>query len=159
MINDKEKEYLRYDRRAQSLLRSGVSILASPSTLGSSAISPIFRAPYNYYERSIKRYVSRDHDVLELCSGAGLHTYVLIQAGARVVATDISKKCLEVLARRMDGSVVETRVADMESLPFRAKCFDVVSIAGGLSYGDPALVDAEIRRVLRPGVFSSVLIP
>lgn len=42
-------------------------------------------------------------------------------------------------------------MADMEMLPFEANSFDVVTSAGSLSYGDPMLVDAEIRRVLRPG--------
>ena len=44
-----------------------------------------------------------------------------------------------------------TQVADMECLPFDASSFDVIVSAGSLSYGDPHLVDAEIRRVLRPG--------
>ena len=39
----------------------------------------------------------------------------------------------------------------MESLPFETHSFDVVAAAGSLSYGDPDLVDAEVRRVLRPG--------
>jgi len=39
----------------------------------------------------------------------------------------------------------------MEALPFRDNAFDAVTSAGSLSYGDPELVDAEIKRVLRPG--------
>ena len=39
----------------------------------------------------------------------------------------------------------------MECLPFEDNSFDVVASAGSLSYGNPDLVDAEIRRVLRPG--------
>jgi len=46
---------------------------------------------------------------------------------------------------------VKICVADMESLPFEANSFDVIAIAGSLSYGEPDLVDAEVRRVLRPG--------
>lgn len=39
----------------------------------------------------------------------------------------------------------------MESLPFDDSSFDVIACAGSLSYGEPLLVDTEIRRVLRPG--------
>jgi ubiquinone/menaquinone biosynthesis C-methylase UbiE len=87
--------------------------------------------------------------VLELCSGTGLNTYALVQTGARVLASDISSKSLEVLSTRIVN--VKTSVADIENLPFEEQSFDVVSIAGSLSYGAPDLVDAEIRRVLRPG--------
>jgi len=48
------------------------------------------------------------------------------------------------------GGHVMTQVADIETLPFADASFDVVACAGSLSYGEPALVDAEIRRVLRP---------
>jgi SAM-dependent methyltransferase len=45
----------------------------------------------------------------------------------------------------------------MENLLFDSGSFDVVACAGSLSYGDPQLVDAEVRRVLRPGgIFISV---
>lgn len=149
MNNDKKTEFLRYDARAQSLLAAGTSQVETAPVPGSLAIPPIFRAPYIYYEQCIRRYISQDHDVLELGSGTGLHTYALTHTGARVVASDISSHSLEVLSQRIGG--VTTQVADMESLPFEANSFDVVTIAGSLSYGDPDLVDAEIRRVLRPG--------
>jgi len=62
---------------------------------------------------------------------------------------DISSHALEVLSQRIEG--VTTLVADMESLLFEDNSFDVVASAGSLSYGIPELVDAQIRRVLRPG--------
>ncbi|MBU2622664.1 MAG: class I SAM-dependent methyltransferase [Proteobacteria bacterium] len=149
MNNYKKTEHLRYDKRAQSLLAAGNTAFGTEPPLGSLAISPIYRAPYTYYEQCIRRYISQDHDVLELGAGTGLHTYALTQTGARVVASDISSHSLEVISRRIKG--VTTRVADMESLPFEDNSFDVVTCAGSLSYGDPDSVDAEVRRVLRPG--------
>lgn len=131
-------------------MATGTSTVESAAVLGSLAIPRIFRAPYIHYEQCIRRYVSQDKDVLELGSGTGLHTYALTQTGARVVASDISSYSLEVLAQRIRGGV-KTRVADMDSLPFEADSFDVIAIAGSLSYGDPDIVDAEVRRVLRPG--------
>jgi SAM-dependent methyltransferase len=46
---------------------------------------------------------------------------------------------------------LETRVADMEALPFADGEFDAVACAGSLSYGDPDTVDASVRRVLKSG--------
>lgn len=149
MSNDKKTEYLRYDARAQCLLVAGTSKVETTLVPGSLAVPPVYRAPYSYYEQCIYQYICKEDDILELCSGTGLHTYVLAQTGARVVASDISSHSLEVLSQRIGG--VATRVADIESLPFEASSFDAVAIAGSLSYGDPDLVDAEIRRVLRPG--------
>jgi ubiquinone/menaquinone biosynthesis C-methylase UbiE len=149
MNNDKEIEFLRYDARAQTQLVVGRSAFAPEIFFGSLAIATVYRAPYSYYEQCIKQHISRDHDVLELGAGTGLHTRSLVQTGARVLASDISSYSLEVLEQRIKG--VTTRVTDMESLPFEDNSFDVVTSAGSLSYGDPDLVDAEIRRVLRPG--------
>lgn len=149
MNNDKKTEYLRYDARAQSLLAAGTYKVETALVPGSLAVPPVYRAPYSYYEQCIRQYICKEDDILELCSGTGLHTYALAQTGARVVASDISSHSLEVLSQRIGG--VATRVADIESLPFETSSFDAVAIAGSLSYGDPYLVDAEIRRVLRPG--------
>lgn len=150
MNDDKKKECLRYDARAQSLLTAGNSAVEASAVLGSLAVPLVYRAPYSYYEQCIHRHITQDHDVLELGSGTGLHTYALTQTGARVVASDISSHSLEVLSQRIVGGV-KTRVADMESLPFEGGSFDVVVCAGSLSYGNPDMVDAEIKRVLRPG--------
>jgi SAM-dependent methyltransferase len=150
MNHDKQTEYLRYDTRAQSLLAEEPSAVETARAFGSSTIPPVYRAPYSYYEQCIHRHIAQDHDVLELGSGTGLHTYALTQTGARVVAGDISSHSLEVLSQRIGGGV-KTRVADMESLPFEGSSFDVVACAGSLSYGNPDMVDAEIKRVLRPG--------
>jgi ubiquinone/menaquinone biosynthesis C-methylase UbiE len=149
MNKDKHAEYLRYDARAQALLAAGKSAVGLDSVFGALACSAVYCAPYSYYEQCIRQHITQDHDVLELGSGTGLHTYALAQTGARVVASDISSHSLEVLSQRIGG--VKTSVADMESLPFEEHSFDVVASAGSLSYGDPALVDAEVRRVLRPG--------
>jgi len=150
MNNDKKTEYLRYEARAQSLLAAGTSAVETAPVFGALAISPIYRAPYIYYEQCIRRYISQDHDVLELDAGTGLHTYALAQTGARVVSSDISSHSLKVLSKRIRGGL-RTYVADMECLPFEDNSFDVVASAGSLSYGNPELVDAEMRRVLRPG--------
>ena len=150
MSKDKKTECLRYDARAQSLLAAGNTAFGTELALGSLVIPPIFRAPYGYYEQRVRQYICKEDDVLELGAGTGLHTYALMQTGARVVASDISSHALEVLSQRIGGGV-KTQVADMESHTFEDSSFDVVTCAGSLSDGEPDLVDAEVRRVLRPG--------
>ena len=69
-----------------------------------------------------------------------------------MVAIDISHHALEVLRHGIKGKEkgLTTLASDMEALPFRNRSFDVVVCAGSLSYGEPALVDKEIKRVLKP---------
>ncbi len=83
----------------------------------------------------------------------GSHTRALLQSGAKVMASDISPNSLSLLRQRLNSTYenLETAVADIENLPFDANSFDVVVSAGCLSYGDPKLVDSEIKRVLRFG--------
>lgn len=146
--NDKYTDMHRYDSRARDILAEGQATGASVK-FGALACPTVLTSPYIYFEECIRQHITHNHDVLELGSGTGMHTLALAQTGARVVASDISCNSLAVLAQRIIG--VKTCVADMEFLPFENASFDVVTSAGSLSYGDPTLVDAEIRRVLRPG--------
>jgi SAM-dependent methyltransferase len=151
-MNDKSVERERYDERARLALNSKKG--AEPHELGAAGIPAELRAPYTFYERVIGTLISAKHEVLELGAGTGWHTGALLRSGATVTATDISPSSLALLVSSLGGVATGrliTRVADIENLPFDASSFDVVACAGSLSYGDPALVDAEILRVLRPG--------
>lgn len=151
MEKDKLVELHRYDARAQALLSASGS---APSVVGGADAMPQYlRTPYIFYEKCVGELIDSQDQVLELGAGTGLHTWALAQTGARVTATDISPSSLKLLEQRIVnmGASVGTQVADMESLPFADDSFDVVACAGSLSYGEPTLVDAEIRRVLRPG--------
>lgn len=152
MSRDKLIERDRYDAQARAQL-SGITDVLRKAVLGSDAIKPSLRTPYLVYEQTIRDLVHPDDRVLELAAGSGMHTQILLQTGAHVTATDISSESLKLLEQRVraDVGTLTTRIADMEALPFPDGVFDVVVCAGGLSYGTPAIVDAEIRRVLRPG--------
>ena len=150
MRDDKLAEFQRYDARAKAILaEKNVENIALSWSFGSSEIPLTLRAPYLYYEQCIHKYISKEHSVLEI--GSGLHTYALVQTGAYVVASDISKHSLLVLRHRIKTGRLETVTGDMESLPFGNESFDVICSAGSLSYGDPDLVNQEILRLLRPG--------
>lgn len=148
--SDKLIERKRYDVRAQSLLDAN---FLTPHLLGSQAMPLYLRAPYLYYEAKIAELVRPRHRVLELGSGTGMHTRALLQTGADVVVSDISPNSLTLLRECFKETFkkLESQVADIENLPFEENSFDVITSAGSLSYGNPHLVDSEIRRVLRPG--------
>lgn len=140
---DKATEFSRYEGRAR---------IEQPAGEGSGSFEPHLRAPYRFYEESIARIVRPEHEVLELGAGTGVHTGALLRTGARVTTLDISPAALDALAKRHPAGVrLRTQAGDMEALPFPDGSFDVVACAGALSYGDPATVDAGVRRVLRPG--------
>ena len=151
MDRDKQIERSRYEARASSQLAVGGA--AGAAALGSQTMPAYLQAPYLLYERRIGELIDPAHRVLELGAGSGLHTLALLRAGAQVVASDISPQSLQLLGRAMGaaGGRLETQVADMEQTPFDDASFDAIVSAGSLSYGDPARVDAEIRRLLRPG--------
>ena len=151
MEHDKLIERARYDARAQSQMAGAAMVVEAP--LGSQTMPAYLRTPYLVYEQKIAELVRPSNLVLELGAGAGLHTRALLQTGAQVTASDISSNSLSLLKQRFQSTPgnLKTVVADMESLPFEASSFDVITSAGSLSYGDPQVVDAEIRRVLRPG--------
>ena len=147
--SDKFIEKERYDQRA----KRHVSQLKTLATFGSSRISLVLRAPYLAYEAVINERISKDMSILELTAGTGLHTFALAQIGAKVLATDISPVSLELLKSELafTGLLIETCVADMEQLPLADNLFDVITCAGGLSYGEPARVQSEVFRLLKPG--------
>lgn len=151
MDHDKQIERSRYEARASTQLADAGAPV--PAVLGSQTLPAYLQAPYLLYERRIGELIGPAHRVLELGAGSGLHTLALVRTGAQVVASDISPQSLQVLGRVLGsaGGRLETRVADMEQIPFEDASFDVIVSAGSLSYGDPARVDAEIRRLLRPG--------
>lgn len=146
--SDKEIEARRYNQRSLIELNRTKHV---KSKFGSESLDPILRSPYLCYERSIKDNIEPQYEILELGSGSGLHTETVLKTGAKVVATDIAPATLELLMQRLgsDYSNLETKVADMEMLPFPDESFDIVCSAGSLSYGDVNLVTSEVYRVLK----------
>jgi ubiquinone/menaquinone biosynthesis C-methylase UbiE len=153
---DKLLERDRCDARAQSELNRVTMIVDTP--FGSQTMPFYLQSPYVYYEHRIAELIRPNNHVLELGAGTGLHTRVLLQTGAQVTVSDISPNCLSLIKQRFQNfsGTFKTEVGDIENLPFDDSSFDVITSAGSLSYGDPHLVDAEIRRVRPGGTFICV---
>ena len=150
MTTDKEIEKQRYNSRAQFSLSGKFH---DKEKMGSINVALPLQAPYRHFERLIlDSYPSSEASILEIGSGTGAFTGILISSGASVVATDISDLSLKVLVKNLESPLnLRTKVVDMEELTFKDASFDIITSAGALSYGDNELVMNEIFRVLKPG--------
>lgn len=92
--------------------------------------------------------------VLDVAAGTGNVAIRAAQAGARVIASDLTPEHFESgrRAAAAAGVTVEWREADAEALPFDAAAFDVVtSCCGAIFAPDHHRVARELLRVCRPG--------
>jgi len=119
---------------------------------GSLSIPIYLRDPIDDYEDLIKKYVLGFHSVLELGSGIGTHTEILLKTGAKVITLDISKKSLDILENKFINDYVnfETLEADIEKIPLANSSIDIICSAGSISYGQTELVMNEMVRLLKP---------
>lgn len=94
-------------------------------------------------------------DALDLGSGAGHVAFTMAEAGARVVASDLSPQMLSVVAEeagRRGLKSLRTQQNPAEALPFPDACFDLVCTRFSAHHWSnvPAAL-REVRRVLKPG--------
>jgi len=146
---DKEIEKKRYNSRA-------LKVSNSIKTFSIKSIPKFLRKPYEIYYKRLKQNINENTSVLELAAGMGEHTRTLVNIGADLTVTDISKESIKNI-KRAYGNKLVTKVADIENLPFKDDSFDVVCCAGSLSYGSHFKVRDEIYRVLKKdGIFICV---
>lgn len=145
--SDKALEKERYDERASLY---SLSVENDFAIDGADSLPYILRSPYKKYEEYIRATIKSGDRVLELAAGTGEFSRLLVRDDISYIASDISFKSLQVLRSRFKGACsLLVHVADMECLPFESGYFDVVTCAGGLSYGSNSLVMNEIYRVLK----------
>jgi len=92
--------------------------------------------------------------VLDVAAGTGNASIPAAQAGADVVASDLTPELLEAGRRRAEaeGLELEWVEADAENLPFADESFDVVmSSIGAMFAPNHQRVADELVRVCRPG--------
>ncbi|MBI2360129.1 MAG: methyltransferase domain-containing protein [Deltaproteobacteria bacterium] len=104
------------------------------------------------------RFLKREHvagkEVLEVGCGMGTHAAMLVRAGARLTAIDLTSRSIEMTRQRFKLFGLSGRVeqADAERLPFQSNTFDLVWSWGVIHHSSSTeKCLAEIRRVLRPG--------
>ena len=98
--------------------------------------------------------VAAGQDVLDVAAGDGNVAVTAARRGARVVASDLTPRMVEIGRARSgaDGVTVEWVEADAEALPFADGSFDaVLSCFGAMFAPRPDVATAELFRVLRPG--------
>jgi len=94
------------------------------------------------------------HQVLDVACGTGVVAVTAARLGARVTGLDLTPTLLERAREnaRIAGVAVEWHEGDAEALPFDSGAFDfVLSQFGHMFAPRPAVVIAEMLRVLRPG--------
>jgi SAM-dependent methyltransferase len=117
-------------------------------------------APFAYtwllrekFRRSVERLPSlHGATVVDACCGSGMDAEMLVRAGARVIAIDISEGC----ARRAKARAARygldylAVVGDVERLPVRDRAADISYVHDGLHHlVDPAAGLRELARVAR----------
>jgi ubiquinone/menaquinone biosynthesis C-methylase UbiE len=98
--------------------------------------------------------ISPGQRVLDVASGSGNLALRAAEAGARVVASDLTPENLEAGRReaRAQGLELDWVQADAEALPFADGEFDVVtSVLGAIFAPNHQAVAEELLRVCRPG--------
>jgi SAM-dependent methyltransferase len=92
--------------------------------------------------------------VLDVAAGNGNFAIAAARRGARVTATDLTPRMVELGRARTDAAnqEVEWREADAEDLPFADGRFDLVaSVFGAMFAPRPERVATELFRVVKPG--------
>lgn len=74
----------------------------------------------------------RDKKVLDMGCGPGRLTFVLESLGAKVVAVDFVKSCLDCIKER--SSKIETLLADFNTIHFQRSSFDLIVCIGVLHH-------------------------
>ncbi len=91
--------------------------------------------------------------VLEIGCGMGLHTELMLKAGARVTSVDIAETSIEMTRRRLQlkGLVGDLHRCDAESLPFDDDSFDFVWSWGVIHHSPrTGRIVRQIARVTNP---------
>jgi SAM-dependent methyltransferase len=106
-------------------------------------------------ERVVARAgVQAGTEVLDVAAGTGNASIPAAQAGARVIATDLTPELFTAGRRRAEraGVQIEWVLADAEDLPFEDERFDCVLSSIGVQFAPRhEIVASELVRVCRPG--------
>ena len=144
-LDSRDSERLRYEAFARQALSNNTTLIRAVDDPRAH-----LAAPYRYLATRASEILHQEDVVLEIGAGMGGMTATIRDFSRNVIALDIAESALA-YSRTAATSNLLPVCGDMAALPIQDGIVDAVVSAGSLSYAEPALVDAEIRRVLRPG--------
>jgi demethylmenaquinone methyltransferase/2-methoxy-6-polyprenyl-1,4-benzoquinol methylase len=100
------------------------------------------------WKREVVKAIEGHDIVLELASGTGILSSMMVSAGKSVTGIDLTFEYLRAAKRKLD---TETAQGTAEVLPYRNESFDAVASSYLAKYVDVRNVVNECWRVLRPG--------
>ena|ERR1700704_617664 len=115
--------------------------------------SRLFATDQTPFDRIIPFEQLRGKRVLEIGCGMGLHSELMIRAGAEVTSVDLTETAVRATSERfhlkkLKGTVLQ---ADAEALPFPDKSFDFVWSWGVIHHSSrTGRIVRQIARVLKP---------
>ncbi len=115
--------------------------------------SRLFATETQPFDKLIPFEQLRGKRVLEVGCGMGLHTELMVRAGAEVTAIDLSPVSVESTRRRLEIRGLQATVleSDAEKLPFADGSFDFVWSWGVIHHSSrTGRAAREIARVLKP---------
>lgn len=96
--------------------------------------------------------------LLDVACGSGGLVAVAAKRGLLAVGLDISRVAVRTARDRF--GLRRLIVGAAETLPFKDRSFDLVTVVGSLEhFSDPALGAREVARVLKPGGKAVILVP
>ncbi len=113
------------------------------------------------FDRIIPFSELRDKRVLEIGCGMGLHTELMLRAGARVTSIDLSPTSVMATTKRLEakGLQGDVRQMDAEKLDFPDEHFDFVWTWGVIHHSShTGRAVREIHRVLKPGGETRIMV-
>lgn len=139
-----------YDLRGERRLREGAV------SIGSESVEAPFRAPYRYAEDLLRAALKQGaKDMVDVCTGTGIHAVMAASLGFQVVGVDISPKSIEAASHLARANRLEERcqfaVADVAQWARENRQFDVVYISGSLYYLRRVMDVSTVLKLVRPG--------
>ena len=116
------------------------------------ATSALFATEKKPFDRVIPFEKLAGKDVLEIGCGMGLHSELIVRAGARLTAVDLSPTSIAATTARFNQKGLSATImeADAEELPFPDRSFDFVWSWGVIHHSSrTARIVRNIARVLR----------
>jgi ubiquinone/menaquinone biosynthesis C-methylase UbiE len=150
MTDRKTTEIEYYEKQAGEQLKRGGTGLVDDFE----GFRPESLSSFRYLYSLLKENCS-GKTVLDYGCGNGVHTGILIKAGAaKVIGIDLSEKSLEIARERMRREGLEGKAEflpmDCEKMTFPDNYFDVILDGGTFSSLDLKVALPELSRILRP---------